>query len=221
MSNFTSATPGSADWVEGSRTCRSTGRGVLSDLRAGLIWESRGRMDADTESAAVQQEVDAAGTSGWSVAVLGSLASLLTQYGLSAYAQAARADAARPGAPISPATMQGALWAAYGLGSRTTSSVGKDGTSSTQNIHTGSPAQYTISAGTVLPSVGSIPPVPTDQITTGRSCAPTGASANQPGLTAVGVRTIDPLLLFLLIGAGALAGWAVMEAARGKQGSAW
>lgn len=223
MSDFTSAVPRSADWTEGQRTCRSTGYGVLADLRIGLIWERLPSMDGDAEAAATQQEVDEAGSSGWSASVFSSLAALLTRYGHTAYVAIVRNDAARRGSPISSGTMQAVLWAAYGtLARASTTGDGKGASTTNVNVHTGSPSQYNVPQGSVLPVVGSVPPVPTDQIRSGsRACGPLGSNPPQQPITATGIRTIDPVLLALLIAAAALAGVAIMSGAHSKQGARW
>lgn len=213
-SSFVSPTPNSAYWQKGTSLCQSTGRAVLSDVRAGLIWESRGTMSADAESAAVQRESDEAGRSGWSVSLLLSLANLLVRYGHSP--AAVNADAARLGQTISPATMQAALWAAYGLGSRTVGST-------ITNKHVGAPSDFAFEAGTVFPAVGSIPPMPTDSLTSGANCAP-GHFPGQSMIAsqgATGFLGINPLLLALLIAAGGFMAYKALEASRRGQGARW
>lgn len=214
-SSFISPTPGSAYWQKGSSLCQSTGRAVLSDVRGGLIWESRGSMSADAESAAVQREADEAGRSGWSVTLLLSLANLLNRYHFTSQAAAVNADAARLGQPISATTMQSALWAAYGLASTSGQRA--------SNHHVGSPNDFVFEAGTVFPTVGSIPPMPTDAITAGASCAP----GHFPGSTMIpsqgvtGFFGINPVLFAILLAAGGYVAYKALEASQKGQGARW
>lgn len=209
-SNFTSAVPGSAIWQRSSSECRATGRAVLSDFRAGLIWEARASMTADEESAAVQAAADDGGVTGWSTTSLAQLASLCTRYGQASYSLSVTRDSLR--GQLSPTSMQAVLWAAYSLAARS------NGT----NVHVESPAVYSIPADAILPTVGSIPPIPTDGVTSGTSCQPTsgGGGATSPvGVTAVS--GIEAALILLLLTAVAVVGVTAMSAARKPHGDNW
>lgn len=218
-SDFMSSTPGSAVWSSASQSCSSTGRAVLADMRAGLIWESLASMSAEDAGVAIN-DVQNGSDQGWTPAVLTQLANLLAQYGWNAAAQQVRLDASLPvGSPLSITTLKSALWAAN---SRTFRTVTSDGRELTVNRHNGSPNDYIIPTDARMPRLGMVPPMPLDGIISGMSCrtirAPTGT--NTP-VTAVGERTIDPMLLLLLLGGTVLAGVVLLNSAQKSQGSHW
>jgi hypothetical protein len=212
-SSFTSPVPGSAIWGSGSQECRATGRAVLSDLRAGLLWERTGSMSSSDASAAVQAASDDAAATGWSTTTLNALAALLTRYGQTAYAGAVRANITRGGA-FSRQTMQAVLWGAYSIAARTVGGT-------TSNIHSGSPSSYTFDADAQLPMVGSLAPTPLDGVTAGISCVPAGSKPGPTQITQTGVAAINPLLLAVLIVATAAAGVIIMSTVRKKHGESW
>ena len=213
-SSFTSPTPGSAIWRDGALECRATGRAVLSDFRAGLIWESLGSKTIDEEAELVQAAVDSAGANGWSVAALTALVSLLTRYGHTTFASAVRTDAARGGA-LSRTSMQAVLWAAYGHERRVTTAA--DGSRTYANRHEGSPSAFTLPTDVQLPVVGSLAPMPLDGITAGSSCRPAPAPGPGTGdLSVRGVAETSPLLVVVLIAAFAATGLTLMTFARKK-----
>lgn len=197
-------------WQRSSSECRATGRAVLSDFRAGLIWEARASMSADDESAAVQAAADDGGITGWSTSSLARLASLCTRYGHASYSLSVTRDSLR--GQLSPASMQAVLWASYSLAARS------NGT----NVHIESPAVYSIPSDAVLPMVGSIPPIPTDGVTSGTSCQPAsggGGTTSPVGVTAVS--GVEAALILLLLATVAVVGVSAMSAARKPHGKDW
>jgi len=218
-SDFTSAVPGSAVWQHGQQTCRGTGRGVLIDAATGVIWDDIGDLGEQAFVDATGQAGDDARANGWSTAFLTALATRLTQYGHSSYAQAVRSNMSRPGSEFSTLTLQGVLWAATSRGVRETTT---GGVRRMKNTLAGtSPSAFTIQPGTVMPTVGSVPPEPLD-VSGATTCGPTvGASSPRTPIVAQGVSTINPLLVAGLIAAAAIAAIAIMEGARTKQGARW
>jgi hypothetical protein len=211
-SDFTSRVPGSAFWRRGtSNECRATGRAVLSDFRAGLLWEERAEMSADEDTQVVNESAEEGARVGWSRASLHALASLCTRYGHGSYALAVMRNANEGGA-ITPMTMRAILWCAYSRVART------DGS----NTHNESPASYTIPSDAILPTVGSVPPLPLDGIVSGASCtltrSPSGSGGDRPVQT---VSSVNPLLVIALLAAVAVAGSAAMSIARKKHGNRW
>lgn len=210
-SSFTSPVPGSAIWsAGGSGECRATGRAVLSDLRAGLLW------DQDASADAVAAAVDDSARTGWSATTLNALAALLARYGHTTFAQAVRSDASRPGATMSRPTMQAVLWAAY-----STATLRNTATGARTPNHPGSPASYTFDANTQLPTIGSLAPTPLDGVTSGISCSVSSQSTDTTPVTQTGVAAINPLLLAVLIVSVGAAGLVLMTAARKQHGENW
>lgn len=203
-SDFTSPTFHSAFWQNGANLCQSTGRAVLVDAKHGLYWE------APSEPDGIEQE---AATTGWSVSFLTSLADLLKRYGHTSEAQRALSDAAS--GRISIPTMQAILWAANSKGVRTAGST-------TTNIHLGAPSDYLIPADAVLPRVGTVPPMPLDGVDTGADCAPGRLQDRTIApMGAIGVRSVNPLLLLGILFAVGVAGYLALETAREGQGDSW
>lgn len=168
-------------------------------------------MPSDEDAQAVQEADEEGGRVGWSLASLSALSSLLTRYNHGTHALSVMRDQNRGGV-MSPQTMQAILWAAYSLSAR----------SNNTNVHSGSPADYTLPANVILPAIGSVPPTPTNGITSGSSCGPT-PSINS-ATSSIGVRSVSGIntaLLVLLIGAVAIVGASAMTSSRRKQGRQW
>lgn len=208
-SNFDSPTPGSATWRSRGSSCASTGISVLANAQQAILYEL-----PDVQLTVINPSDSS--SDGWDANTLNALAALLDRYGKSSDAAAVRQNLAS-GGQISLQTMRAMLWAANSTGVRTTTHP--DGTVSNDPVHLGAPSDYTIDADAVMPVVGSIPTAPLNAVVGDLpSCAPGDIL---PGVTAptttISTRPVNPLLVFAMLGAAAVTGVILFEAARGDQ----